>query len=194
MMQANSRKKNRLMKIINFALGIILLILFCSFKNKDADIIKTMKYLVYFDSGNYFSSQKEVDSILSTYKVIKLECEGFFDSECSVYKISINDSCSCNYYVAFAKETYGRLYKLRGFRNNDFLFFFNLVLTDMVGRHANKFFKDSQKARRDYIFKFITIEGLDLKEMYNHYFRNAKKLRNYGRDIYSCYKENYFVH
>lgn len=134
--------------------------------------------LVHADYNDFFISEnlRTIDSIISDYNLTQLKVDGIL--EC--YLFSVKPNCihcdQCEYILAYSNLEH-RYFKLKGFRNNEFNEFYNLLLLSS---------KDSSKEKVSEIIKKVRIEGYDLEKAYMHYYKNYK---NSLFDDSSCFRK-----
>lgn len=125
-----------------------------------------MVYLDEFFDSQFGSMQFKKDSIISTYQATELEFHSFH--KLILYKFyKITPVCNCDYIIAIktGQGIADRIYKLKGFRTSEFIYFFNSVLKMQYRKKSNRF-----------LIKNIFIEGLDLREYYGYYIKASNRI------------------
>ena len=136
--------------------------------------------IVHSDFTSFSMSNEYLfDSILSDYEVKEVESEGFLETEFySVKPICI--SCTDCYYLLGLYNN--RFFKLKGFKQNEFTEFFNLVIMREFPSLSSKSPKKALKKMRSMP---ISVNDFDIEKAFYNYYENYKASMF---DKSSCYR------
>lgn len=177
------------MRFLPFYLLLFTNFLLCQTNKNEIEylLLEKAKNYIYlddnFDNLTLLKSD-EKDSLLKNYFVHELECNCISLLGVKFYKITTSKDCECSYIVALELISNPRVYKLKGFRSNEFMFFFNKVLiTECDATLYGK--KNTRKNKLKVIKENFQIDEIDFFELYEYYSKINNEI---VWDRFSCFK------
>ncbi|MEW6773874.1 MAG: hypothetical protein AB1304_07735 [Bacteroidota bacterium] len=173
-------------KIKIITIVLIIIKAHCGYCQSLDNIKKQSILLVHSDFTNFSLLSNDVDSIIKNYSIKLLNSEGIHGWLFFQITPICNECQECSYFIAYS-ENEQSFFRLKGFKNNDFTQFFNLLL------NSNYFPELKNKNYKRNIYRLsnlVKIEKIELSKLYSCYF---KKYKASLFDTSSCYRKSFYI-
>ncbi|MEI6346848.1 MAG: hypothetical protein WCP69_02765 [Bacteroidota bacterium] len=165
---------------------------------KNIDKYKRFIYINHLDSlnskkscrQNYYNSVIFDDWLKKNFPVGEKDTISYYESIIGADNLK---KINCEFVLVYNLNACS-FYRLQGFKINEFYDFFNLISDDIYSKIyekmiSGKIFKTKKKVD-NIILSRISIDGVDVKELYKNYYINEKY---YPVDKCSCTKRDNFI-
>lgn len=184
----NWSKRNRIKLICT----ILILLSQLSGAQDHDKIVKSAIFIAHTDFSEFsIPDTNEFDYILKQYQIRNLQNSGITKNNCSFFEITplnCTNCKNCKMLIVYWHDE-RRFFRLNGFRYNEFIHFYNVIIMEENSSLKIKKNRNSNR-NRNLLFKNVNLEGYRLDEMYQKYFDNNGKL---FLDTTSCFYQSLII-